>query len=254
MSVCGENIINPNHKGVSMKKLVVTSAVAVTAMSAFAVAGGDIAPVSPEVVMPVVEEVESDNGFYLGLAYGAGRSKEDISGDLDGGYIVFDGAEKIDYDTIMLQAGYKFNDYLALEGRYWRSFGDNGWSYRESGYEAGEPYTFSETGENGDNLKAYGIYLKPMYPLTEELDIYVLLGYGNVTLNDDDHGDWLDENGFQYGVGASYALTNNLALFIDYIRVLDDDSSIHTGAQIGGSNIYFDHKLYIVNAGLTYRF
>ncbi|MDD3591281.1 MAG: porin family protein [Sulfurovum sp.] len=233
-----------------MKKCIV-SAAAVTAMSAFAVAGGDIAPVSME---PVVPAVENDNGFYLGLAYGAGRAKEDVSGDLDGGYVVFGGTEEIDYDTIMLQAGYKFNDYLALEGRYWRSFGDNGWSYSESGYEASVPYTFSETGKNGDNLKAYGIYLKPMYPLTEELDIYALLGYGNVTLNDDEHGDWADENGFQYGVGVSYALTNNLSIFVDYMRLLDDDSSVHTGAQIGGSNIYFDHRLYIVNAGLSYRF
>lgn len=233
-----------------MKKFVV-AAVAATAMSAFAVAGGDIAPVITE---PVIPAVENDNGFYLGLAYGAGRSKEDINGDKYGGYTVFEGTEKIDYDSIMFQAGYKFNNYFALEGRYWRSYGDNGWSYTESGYNAGTPYTDSGTGKNGDNFKAYGLYLKPMYPLTEELDIYALLGYGNVTLNDDDHGDYLDENGFQFGVGASYALTKNLSVFVDYIKLLDEDSAIHTGAQIGGSNIYFNHRLHIVNAGLTYRF
>lgn len=234
-----------------MKKSIV-SAVAVTAMSAFAVAGGDIAPVSPEAVIPPA--VESDNGFYVGLAYGLGRSREDISGDVDGGYVVFDGTEEIDYDTIMLQAGYKINHYFALEGRYWRSYGDNGWSYTESGYSGGEPYTDSDRGENGDNLEAYGLYLKPMYPLTEALDIYALLGYGNVTLNDDEHGDWLDENGFQFGVGASYALTKNISIFVDYMKLLDEDSAIHTDAQIGGSNIYFDHRLHMVNAGLTYRF
>lgn len=233
-----------------MKKFIV-SAVAMTAMSAFAVAGGDIAPVITE---PVIPAVENDNGFYVGLGYGLGKLEEDFHGDEDGAHTVFEGSEKIDYDTIMLQAGYKFNQYLALEGRYWRSFGDNGWTYRESGYTAGEPYTLSETGENGDNLEAFGIYLKPMYPLTEELDIYALLGYGNVTLNDDDHGDWLDESDFQYGVGVSYDLTKNIAIFVDYMRLVDYDSSRHTGAQIGGSNIYLNDTLNMFNVGVTYRF
>ena len=49
-------------------KNIVLSAVAVLAMSSFAVAGGDIAPVEEPVV--VVEEAVSTGAFYLGLAYG----------------------------------------------------------------------------------------------------------------------------------------------------------------------------------------
>jgi opacity protein-like surface antigen len=233
-----------------MKKFIV-SAVAVLAMGAFAVAGGEIVPASSEPIMPAVE---NDNGFYMGLAYGSGRLREDYSGDYYGGYLVFEGTQKIDYDTIMLQAGYKVNTYLALEGRYWRSYGDNGWSITESGYSAGQPYSNFEKGANGDNLKAFGLYAKPMYPLTEELDIYALLGYGNVTLNDDDNGDWLDENSFQAGFGISYALTKNISMFVDYMRLLDKDYFMHTGTQIGGSDDFWNDTLHMVSIGLTYKF
>ncbi len=45
------------------------SLVAVLAMSTFAIAGGDIAPVEPVIETPMVEESTPGN-FYLGLAYG----------------------------------------------------------------------------------------------------------------------------------------------------------------------------------------
>ena len=47
------------------------SLVTVLAMSTFAIAGGDIAPVEePVVVVPEVIESISTGGFYLGAAYG----------------------------------------------------------------------------------------------------------------------------------------------------------------------------------------
>lgn len=230
-----------------MKKFLAISVVA--AISTLSVADEIIDPVAKSGV-----QVSNDNGFYAGLAYGYGRLRENYNGHYYGGYLVFEGIQKIDYDTIMVQLGYKVNTYLALEGRYWRSYGDNGWSYTESGYSAGQPYSDFEKGKNGDNLKAFGIYLKPMYPLTEELDIYALLGYGNVTLNDDDNGDWLDENHFQAGFGISYALTQNISMFIDYMRLLDKDYFMHTGTQIGGSDDFWNDTLHMVSAGLTYKF
>jgi len=231
-----------------MKKFIV-SVVAMSAMGTFAVADGNIDPV----VEPAAQ-VSSESGFYLGLAYGYGRLRENSSGHYYGGYLVFDGIQKIDYDTVMVQLGYKVNTYLALEGRYWRSYGDNGWSYTENGYAGGQPYSVFDKGANGDNLKACGLYLKPMYPLTEELNIYALFGYGNVTLNDDDYGDWLDENQFQGGFGISYALTQNISMFIDYMRLLNKDHFEHTGALIGGSDYFWNDTLHMVSAGLTYRF
>ena len=53
-----------------MKKLTL-SLTAILAMSTFAVAGGDIAPMEPVVNTPVVvEEVSTGGGLYIGIAYG----------------------------------------------------------------------------------------------------------------------------------------------------------------------------------------
>ncbi len=229
-----------------MKNLAV-SVVAALAMGAFTVAYADTEP-SEEAVS------SSDDGFYLGIAYGKGKLREDLNAKLYGGYNVFDELQKINYDTLMVQAGYKTNPYLAFEGRYWKSFGDNGWSLSRSGYTAGTPYYETESGANGDNLQAWGIYVKPMYPATENMDIYGLLGYGYITLNDDDYGDWLDENGFQWGFGVSYAFTEHLSLFMDYVRLVNKDYSSHTSAQVGGSQYDWNDKLFTLNVGVTYKF
>ena len=185
-------------------KNIVLSAVAVLAMSTFAIAGGDIAPVEEPMVV-VEEPVVEDNGFYLGIAYSAtGVSVDDGDRLTDG-----DG----DADSVMLQLGYKFNPYIAVEGRYW-------------------------DGNNG--FDAWGIYAKPMYPVTTSFDIYGLLGYGNAG-TDTDSG-VLDESEFQWGVGAAYSFTDSFAIFIDYVELYDDSVN----------NV--DYSIDTVNVGVTYTF
>ncbi len=241
-----------------MKKFSGSVVVGLLLMSGLAVAGGDIAPVEPEVVVPAPPPVVDDSGLYLGVAYGAARYKGDYTGqEYSPGLGIlrtYSGTEKIEYDTVMGQLGYKFNQYLALEGRYWQSFGDNGWSWSESGIINGtDPYSNSDSGANGDELKAWGVYVKPMYPVTEQLDVYALLGYGNVTLSDDDNGDWLDENDFQWGLGASYEFMDNLSFFVDYVRLLDKGGSMTWENDTIGQESW-DDTVYTVNVGLTYKF
>jgi hypothetical protein len=107
------------NKENNMKKLTLSIA-AVMAMSTFAIAGGDIAPVEEPVV--VVEPAVDDSGFYLGLAYSFVDTEViwDYSKLEQDNY---DGTEG-DYHAIMLQAGYKFNSYFAVEGRYWNNVAD----------------------------------------------------------------------------------------------------------------------------------
>ena len=149
-------------------KNIVLSAVAVLAMSSFAVAGGDIAPVEEPVI--VAEPVITDSGFYLGLAYSFLNASTvdyyDVQGQSLSGTLQ-DTILDESYSDIMIQAGYKFNSYVAIEGRYW--FGLN-----ESVDVLG-----GIAGVNVDNsVDAWGIYVKPMYPVTDAFDIYALLGYG----------------------------------------------------------------------------
>ena len=216
-----------------MKKFTLSLA-AVMAMSTFAIAGGDIAPVE-EPMIEVVEPVVNDSGFYLGIAYGMANASSDYY-KYDGYFDVWSewtGTYEEDHNTVMLQAGYKINSYFAVEGRYWNSFGDADWSnkgekdsYHGNGIANSTPPAVGDgpydlSGSYDGDFKAWGIYVKPMYPVTDAFDIYALLGYGNVEIGDG----WLDESGFQWGLGASYEFTNNLAVFVDYVNMYNDDGS-----------------------------
>ncbi|MDD5406383.1 MAG: outer membrane beta-barrel protein [Sulfurovaceae bacterium] len=242
-----------------MKKFTL-SVVTVLSMSAFAVAGGDIEPVEPEVVVPAPAPVmvEDESGFYLGVAYSREKTKEDYDDTLDTGTDLERtvGTGKVDYNGIMAQAGYKFNKYIALEGRYWWSLGNNDWDWSESYYLNGSPHgSASGSISDDEKLKAWGVYVKPMYPVTDQFDIYALLGGGNVRLSDNG-GKWLDENDFQWGLGASYEITENISIFADYVRLLDKDGSSTTIDLERESTLTstWDDTVYTINVGLTYKF
>jgi predicted porin len=190
-----------------MKKFNLSLA-ALLAMSTFAIAGGDIAPVEP--VVEVVEEpIVDDSGFYLGLAYSA------TSIDIDGVDTINIGGDE-DADAFLVQLGYKFNSYFALEGRYW----------------------------NGDNdFDAWGLYAKPMYPVTDAFDVYALLGYGNAGAAHS--GVDFDNSEFQWGLGAAYSFTDHFAVFFDYVELADGDNiGIYTN----------DWSVDNWNFGFTYQF
>lgn len=235
------------------------SVVAIMAMSTLASAGGDIAPVEPvaEVIAPVV-----DRGFYVGIAYSAVNSSSDYTGS---GIVnindSWEGTYEEDYDAIMLQAGYKINKYFAVEGRYWESGGDAEWSNEGNGNYTGSGFnTWKASGTISDaEFTAWGLYIKPMYPVTEAVDVYALLGYGNNTLSYDGVDD-LDENGFQWGLGASYDFTDNVSLFADYVHMHAEETS-STTSTTGGRNgnawagyIDSDDTIYTLNFGVTYKF
>ena len=108
-------------------KNIVLSAVAVFAMSSFAVAGGNIAPIEEPVVEEVVVVENLDAGFYLGLGYGllnAEITDTYKAGDSSTSLQRVDTLVDDDFGEIMIQAGYKFNAYVAVEGRYWAGVND----------------------------------------------------------------------------------------------------------------------------------
>ena len=216
-------------------KNIVLSAVAVLAMSSFAVAGGDIAPVEEPIIVP--EPVITDSGLYLGLGYGFMNAEVTDTMLVRGGTITETVMDE-DFSSIMIQAGYKFNSYVAVEGRYW--FGLDSDTSLFSG---------SDNIPADVTVDAWGIYVKPMYPVTDAFDIYALLGYtgadltidnANYTFNSD------NVDGFSWGIGAAYSFTDNLAVFVDYVNIYDDEED-----YIGGST---ETTIDSVNFGLTYQF
>ena len=158
-----------------------------------AMAGGDVAPIE-EVVVPVID----NSAFYLGLGFGQAMVNDDFTG------------EEISTNTMMLQAGYQYHENLAFEGRYTFGFSTD--------YDAGNLSSLA-LGYDGD-FSSWGLYLKPMYPIGD-FSLYALLGFGGVMLEDLVGGDAY-ESDFQWGLGASYAFTENISGFVDYVSLYDN--------------------------------
>jgi len=232
-------------------KNIVLSAAAVFAMSSFAVAGGDIAPIQePVVEVPEVVAPVTDAGFYVGIGYGS------LSGDETYTYADIAGAsvsveqESRDFDQLLLMAGYQFNSYVTVEGRYWLGMND----LSDNFWYAGELVMTK------NELDAWGIYVKPQYPVTPEFNIYALLGYATTTLDQTAEVNTAgvnprfststDLDGFSWGIGASYTFNDSVSIFVDYVSLYDDTYDEYDYDALASSDFTID----TINVGVSYRF
>ncbi|HQS78177.1 MAG: hypothetical protein B7Y13_07420 [Sulfurovum sp. 24-42-9] len=201
-----------------MKKIVL-SAWTVAALSSVGFAGGDMAPVEPVVSTPMMEEVTKN--FYVGLGLtGVGTSTDDVN-------IFSEEPYQDRTGNLSLLAGYAFNPYIAVEGRY-------------SLYVSEEDYL---------NTDFWGIYAKPQYPVTEDFTLYALLGFGGVTSSGTNGAAIdLDDTGFQWGLGASYDVADDIAVFVDYVSVAD---GMTPDAWNGATP---DVSIGAITLGVTYSF
>ena len=192
-------------------KLTVLSFLTISSLS---FAGGDI--VSPDIsdvaYVPTPEVAHENDFFYVGLGLSAVSARDtDTSLSFT--------SEKEGQDrlgNISLLAGYNYNEYLALEGRYTTSF----------------------TKEDFTEMDGQSIFAKVQYPATEDASVYGLLGYGRVNIDSRTYLD-IDESGFQWGLGANYKATDELYVFADYTSLANDLENVDTDA---------------VTVGITYRF
>ncbi len=212
-------------------KNIVLSAVAVLAMSTFAVAGGDVAPIEEPVI--VEEVVVPDAGFYLGLAYGWQGLEvyNDMYTDVD--------TLDIDFGSVMVNAGYKFNSYIAVEGRYW------------FGLSSDDLLAWQNDLPADMTVDSWGIFIKPMYPVSDTFNIYALIGYASTDVTFDLPAGYSLEtdsaDAFAWGLGASYAFTENISMFVDYTQLLNNE-------DVAAGNEVIDFTLDTVNIGVNYRF
>jgi len=227
-----------------MKKLNL-SFLTLLAMGTFALAGGDIEPLTDEQAL-----IESNNNFYFGLAYSYQNMQVDAIATPPGGNTFTKSVLDDKFSAVMLQAGYNFNKYIALEGRYW--FGLSSTIH----YDKVNPQLFND---KDTSLDAWGIYLKPQYPITEVINVYALLGYGGGDINIDNVPanvglQYVADNvdGFSWGLGASYSVTENISLFVDYVSIYNDDDDYYNPST--GYRYNFDRTLDKWNFGLTYNF
>ncbi len=190
------------------------------ALSGFSSADADSAPVEEPLLASLTSE---ESAFYMGLGLGGSYVNND------------DTNEEMSSFSAMIQAGWQYNQYIALEGRY--SFGLN------MDYDPGNTGN-SSSDYNGD-LSSWGVYVKPMYPIGD-FKVYALLGYGGVTLERLANGDAY-ESGFQWGLGAGYDFNEQLSVFVDYVSLYDD-----TGFDYRAKSD--DVDAYTWALGVTYKF
>ncbi len=210
--------------------------VAVAAATTMAFAGGVVAP---------IEEVEIaiapvNNGFYIGGAYGFETAESTVS-DYNYEYTTFDN----DYDSIMVNAGYNINEFVAVEGRYW--FGVE----QTVDYGAMDGYLYSVD----SRLDTWGIYVKPQYSF-DAVKVYGLLGYasseydltGKLGVIAEKYSETLD--GFSWGLGAAYSFNDNIDLFVDYVNMYDDKTDFNDYGYIST----YEDTISTVNVGVIYNF
>ena len=209
-----------------MKKTIAKVALSSLLMSGILVAGKNVAPAAAPVA-PVVDV----NPVYVGL--GLLWSGTSIDCPCDNG-----SRKKNTSYGVMGRIGYDFNQYFGVEAR---------------AFKASIDMNFAETTH-------YGLYLKPQYHITDKLNVYGLVGYGNTKIDFDCPSmNTYDESGISFGFGFEYDLSgdtpvvasrefdgqgdqeNGWGIWVDYQNLLHNE---------GTNNI----KANIVTAGVTYDF
>ena len=216
-----------------MKKITL-SFVSILALSGVLCAGGNVLP-----DIPVEEPVHEVNmsPFYVGLGYSYLTSNRTAT-------LVTNGSVVKDTDSvatnILLQIGYQYNQYLAIEGRYTTSIGNHSLTHKHLG----------GLKEDKDiDISNLAVYLKPMYPVGD-FSVYGLLGYGKIEreFNTIPQHTW-DGSGFQWGAGFQYKINDSFLVFADYVRWYDKNNEPHDRLPR-----LLDTDFSVVSVGLTYRF
>ncbi len=185
-------------------------------------------PVVVPVPLPVVPKVKK---MYVGLD-GLG-AQFDSSGKCNG------------LGLVVAKLGYDFNKYFGIEGRA-------GFGVIDADHDAGGT---SEIKEN------YGIYLKPMLPLSEKVHLFGLLGYAKAKVESTFDSSstpnalagTLDEASPSFGLGLNYALNDSWSIVAEGIRLLHDVDHIYA-LQSGGTEAVDGINLDTFGLGVNYKF
>lgn len=217
-------MLNKNKGEKLMNRNIIRLILVSSATISITMGGSNIVPVD----IPVVPVPVEKGPFYVGV--GASYMSL-LNNNTD---------EEFTATGITLQAGYRYNDYIAIEGRYTRDVS-------AVAYENGTSVTFADNDDYPTDFTNMAIYLKPIYPIGD-FGIYALLGYGEVALTNIPVGSVTrGESGFQWGVGMSYDIYDSFTLFADY-------TSLYSGDGFDYLATLNSHDATLITVGLSYRF
>lgn len=140
------------------------------------------------------------SGAYVGMGLGYGQ----VEGDFKGMDLSF----KDQSPRLNLQAGYRFNDFIAIEGGYY-NMGDHKYKTSDSVGDI----------ELGLKSQAFAIAAVGFIPLNDDFEIYGKLGAASINHHMSSKTSWgegsNDENDKSafLAAGINYSLNDNLALY-----------------------------------------
>lgn len=119
---------------------------------------------------------------------------------------------------ILGRVGYNFNEYIGVEGRVLKTM----WEYEQQ------------------KIEHMGLFVKPMFPVSKDIDIYATLGFGKVETG---HKIEFDDTGLAWGLGLNYNFkdekSKRLGIFIDYERLLEKSNVSDFDVLSLGVTYYF---------------
>lgn len=121
--------------------------------------------------------------------------------------------------------GYEFSRFAAVEGMLGVGVQDD--SVRFMGVDV-----------TGEVERAFGVYVKPKFNVTRELEVFARLGYADVKVKASALGISAtdSDSDFSYGVGASYTF-NRIYTALDYMVYHDKD-----GAKADGFTLSIGYR------------
>jgi len=210
---------------------ITISLVSVIALGTSSYAGGKFVEPVEAPVAPIVDTI-NPLPLYVGLGLvAAAVSKDCPCADADR-------QKDMTYGGLV-RVGWDFNQYIGLEARY---------------MNASMEKDFSTTTH-------YGIFAKPQYHITNQMNVYGLVGYGETrvegcALNDGE----LKESGLSYGLGFEYDFGSDENLG-QYNRMFDGQGDQEKGWGIWADyqNLFHNEGTYnvktnIFSVGVTYDF
>jgi len=221
-----------------MKKNILSSVVALVAMSTLSQAGGVFVPPPVEVLTPEpVVLTKSPSPVYIGLGAIWGRYNGECGA----------ASENCKYEDATYGAvarlGVDINQYFGLEARVLGSF-----------LEADE--------NGGEELRHAGLFVKPMVPMGEDVNVYGLIGYGWTQTVAGQYLTQIDDEGLSIGVGFEVDFSSkeeDKEEDVDYRGAFDGQ-----GDQEKGFGLFVDYQrllvkkdvpeMDVVSAGVTYDF
>ena len=177
------------------------------------------------------------DGVYVTIGGTLLSTELDLS-DIDvSGQTIDLGNQDADVTMITGRIGYRLNDFLALEGE--AGFGLGG-----DDFDRAIPVQVLGTTANVDtnvtlDVKNYYVaFARGIFPVSEQLDVFARVGYGQATAEADIVGSLSgftaagsaedDASGIAYGFGAQFNFTENDGIRADY-TTLEDTNIISLG-------------------------